>query len=217
MGREVTRRKLGAKVRRTQAERSASTKAHILETSFECLADVGYAGTTTVRVCERGGISRGALLHHYSTKTALVSATVEYVFERRIGAFREAVMALPKGVDARQKAVDLLWAQFSSRTFYVWLELLVAARTDPDLQITVTQTGRHFSERARMLTAELFPDLSGCPSGELLLQVTFTLMNGLAVDRIVPNETPTESILAFMKQLASVFLTGAFDPVAEDG
>ena len=130
VGREVTRRKSEAKGRRTQAERSASTKAHILETTFECLAEVGFAGTTTVLICERGNISRGALLHHYSTKTALVSATVEYVFERRLTAFRDAIINLPSGVDRREVAVDLLWEQFSSRTFYVWLELLVAARTD---------------------------------------------------------------------------------------
>ena len=208
VGREVTRRKSGAKGRRTQAERSASTKAHILETTFECLAEVGFAGTTTVLICEHGNISRGALLHHYSTKTALVSATVEYVFERRLDAFREAIISLPSGADRREVAIDLLWEQFSSRTFYVWLELLVAARTDSDLRDTTARVGRSFSGRARDLNAELFPGLGDTQAGGLLLKITFALMNGMAVDRIIPDETPVEVILDFIKMLGPAFRSG---------
>ncbi len=198
-------------MRRTQAERSASTQLHILETTFEALAELGYAGTTTVKICHRGKISRGALLHHYSTKTALVAATVEYVLERRLEAFRAGYDALPEGVNLRAAALNLLWEQFSGRVFYVWLELLVAARTDDELRDTIARVGHEFSDRARALNAELFPGVGDTEMGRLTLKFTFALLQGLAVDRIIPDDTPVEVMLAVLKGLGDALHGQAMD------
>src|SRR5215470_16496508 len=63
--------------RRTQAERSAATQARLLDAALQCLVELGYAGTTTTVVAERAGVSRGAQLHHFPTRAALVAAAVE--------------------------------------------------------------------------------------------------------------------------------------------
>jgi AcrR family transcriptional regulator len=204
----VARQKKRPGVRRTQAERSASTQLHILETTFGALAELGYSGTTTVKICQRGKISRGALLHHYSTKTALVAATVEYVLERRLQAFRAGYAALPEGVDPRAAALDLLWEQFSGPVFYVWLELLVAARTDDELRDTIARVGHQFSARARALNAELFPGVGDTQMGRLMLKFTFAMLQGLAVDRIIPDDTPIEVMLDVLKRLGNALRGG---------
>ncbi|MBY0440657.1 MAG: TetR family transcriptional regulator, partial [Mycobacteriaceae bacterium] len=46
-------------VRRTQAERSAATRIRLLDATVDCLATYGYAGTTTPRVAELAGLTRG--------------------------------------------------------------------------------------------------------------------------------------------------------------
>src|SRR3954452_22739136 len=63
--------------RRTQAQRSAATVDALLDATIECLIEDGYANTTTTRVAERAGVSRGAHLHHYQTRGALVAAAIE--------------------------------------------------------------------------------------------------------------------------------------------
>ena len=64
-----------ASQRRTQAERSATTQGKLLVAALECLVEHGYGGTTTTLVAERAGVSRGAQLHHYPTRAALVAAS----------------------------------------------------------------------------------------------------------------------------------------------
>ena len=56
-----------------QQERSRATQARLLEATVECLVEHGWSGTTTTVVAERAGVSRGAQLHHYPTRAALVT------------------------------------------------------------------------------------------------------------------------------------------------
>jgi len=71
------------RARRTQAERTASTRARLLDATLECLCDLGYARTTTPEIARRAGLSRGAQLHHFPTKAELVTGAIEHLFARR--------------------------------------------------------------------------------------------------------------------------------------
>ena len=75
-------------VRRSQAERSAATRATLLDATIDCLIEEGYASITTSRVAERAGLSRGAHLHHFQTRNALVAAAVEQLAERWLAELR---------------------------------------------------------------------------------------------------------------------------------
>ena len=58
-------------------------RARLLEATVDCLVERGFAGTSTTLVSERAGVSRGAQLHHFPTKNALVVAAVEHLTEVR--------------------------------------------------------------------------------------------------------------------------------------
>src|SRR5258708_8946923 len=51
--------------RRTQAQRTAATRAALLEATVECLVSHGFGGATTTEVAHRAGASPAALLHHF--------------------------------------------------------------------------------------------------------------------------------------------------------
>ena len=104
-------------VRRSQAERSAATREALLDAAIECLIDEGYASTTTSAVAVRAGLSRGAHLHHFQTRTALVGAAVEQLATRWMGELREATATLPDGPDRTRAGLDLLWAHYASPMF----------------------------------------------------------------------------------------------------
>lgn len=69
----------GPKRTRTQEERSAATRAALLDATVACLVDYGYASLTTTRVVERAGVSRGAQVHHFPTKAQLVTEAVRHL------------------------------------------------------------------------------------------------------------------------------------------
>src|SRR3978361_654252 len=83
--------------RRSQAERSAATRDALLDATIACLVEDGYANTTTRRVGERAGASRGPQRHHCQTRHELVAAAMERLAERRGAELLAAAEDLPEG------------------------------------------------------------------------------------------------------------------------
>jgi AcrR family transcriptional regulator len=173
------------RVRRTQAERTASTRARLLDATLECLCDLGYARTTTPEIARRAGLSRGAQLHHFPTKAELVTGAVERLFVRRHREFRDAFAGVPAGADRYAAAIDILWAMVSGLTFDAWLELAVASRTDPELRRALHDV----TATLRALVVDTFHELFGParqddPFFAVAPHFIFALLEGLALERI---------------------------------
>jgi AcrR family transcriptional regulator len=190
--------------RRTQAERSASTRAHLLDATIACLDDLGYAGTTTTEIAARAGVSRGAQLHHFPTKAELVIAAVEHLFQRRHDEFVRAIGRLPAGMERAAAAIDLLWSMVSGALFHAYLELTVAARTDPELRVRVAALNDRFVDTVERTFRELFPaPPTPNPLHEVAPAFVFALMDGLALQKIVSDDTDKFThVLDALKTLA---------------
>jgi len=196
--------------RRTQEERSAATRARLLEATLECLVELGYARMTTTEIAERGGVSRGAQLHHFPTKAELVTEALAYLFDRRDEEFRAAFAKLPADADRGAAAVDILWSMVSGPTFHAWLELAVAARTDALLQPKVAALTTRFSENVSRTFRELFPRPEGAaPYWELAPTFTFALLEGLALDAMVtPDSNEIDRVLEIWRGVARMVMSG---------
>ena len=121
------------RVRRTQAERSASTKAALTEAAIAALYEHGYAATTTMLVAEQAGVSRGAMLHQFGTKHDLMTHVVESVYERELGDYAEAVAGLSEPTERLLAMCDAVWAVLSRPSGVAVLEILQGSRSDPVL------------------------------------------------------------------------------------
>jgi AcrR family transcriptional regulator len=69
--------KTAVRTRPTQAERTAKTRAALLAAARELFTEKGFAGTGREEIAERAGVTRGALYHHFSSKTDVASAVVD--------------------------------------------------------------------------------------------------------------------------------------------
>jgi AcrR family transcriptional regulator len=196
--------------RRTQLERSTATRTRLLEATLECLAELGYARTTTTEIAERGGVSRGAQLHHFPTKAELVTEAVAYLFDKRDEEFRAAFAKLPADAERGAAAVDLLWSMVSGPTFHAWLELAVAARTDPHLKPKVAALTTRFSDNVARTFRELFPRPAGAgPYWDLAPTFTFALLEGLALDAMVTPDSPDIArVLDIWRGVARLAMSG---------
>jgi AcrR family transcriptional regulator len=197
--------------RRTQEERSTATRTRLLEATLECLSELGYARTTTTEIAERGGVSRGAQLHHFPTKAELVTEAVAYLFEKRDEEFRAAFASLPDDAERGAGAVDLLWSMVSGPTFHAWLELAVAARTDPMLKPKVAALTTRFAENVARAFRDLFPrPASAGPYWDLAPTFTFALLEGLALDAMVtPSSTEIPRVLDIWREVARLAMSDA--------
>ena len=183
--------------RRTQAERSESTRRLLLDATLECLVERGYSGTTTTLVADRAGVSRGAQLHHFPAKAELVTAAVEHLFARRHEEYLAAMAELGPGKDEAVASIDQIWGTLSGPTFYAFLEVLVAARTDALLRRKVAAITEKFAAVIEESFHRQFGHAQGGPFFETAPAYTFALLQGLALERIL--DTPGSR-----KRIASV-------------
>jgi AcrR family transcriptional regulator len=125
---------MGRHTRRSQEERSADTRARLRAATLETLLDYGYARTSTVEICKRAGLSRGAMLHHYPTKTDLIIDTARHRFERARVEMEQLALGFGRGELTIDAFIAGMWEQvFPVQSVVLTLETLVAARADPEL------------------------------------------------------------------------------------
>src|SRR5881409_4010386 len=107
--------------RRSQASRRASSHALILDAAVELLVERGYSGTTTVAIQERAGVSRGRLLHHFSSRDALLVAAAQHLADEQIIAmelwFGRLDDSAPGGGARIDRAIAWLWDTFRQPYF----------------------------------------------------------------------------------------------------
>jgi AcrR family transcriptional regulator len=191
-------------VRRSQAERSAATREALLDATIDCLVEEGYASITTSRVSERAGLSRGAHLHHFQTRNALVAAAVEQLARRGRGELRDASAALPEGAGRTLAGLDLLWAHYASPLYQAALDLWTDARNDPDLRERLVEVERLLDRQTLELADRLFP-----PRADMreLVQLSVATVRGLAMlDTLHPDGARSREQWAFIRpRLAAMF------------
>ncbi|HEY3880835.1 MAG TPA: TetR/AcrR family transcriptional regulator [Trebonia sp.] len=67
------------RARRTQADRSATTRDALIAAARQLFAEQGFADVPTDAIVAAAGVTRGALYHQFADKTALFDAVVEAV------------------------------------------------------------------------------------------------------------------------------------------
>lgn len=201
-------------VRRSQAERSSATREALLDATIASLVEDGYAKTTTSRVAERAGVSRGAHLHHFQTRQALVAAAVEQLARRRAEDQLAAVESLPPGPERVAAGLDLIWSAYANPLFQAALDLWTSARTDPELRDHLAAVERELDRQTVELTRRLFPDLADRPDFERLIEMAAATARGLSLlDTLHPDEKRSRRQWEFCRER----LVGLFEEPPGDG
>jgi AcrR family transcriptional regulator len=199
-------------LRRSNTQRTAEMRHRLLEATITCLVELGYARTSGAEVARRAGVSRGAQLYHYPTKQELVIAAVEHLFLRRNEEFLEAFARIPPGADRPAAALDLLWKIVGNDTFYAWLELAVAGRSDEKLGKRLRELGARTAIAVEQTFRDIFPaPPNRNPFYDTVPKFVFAVLQGLAIDRLLVTSPKVQAaeVLNLMKALSGfVFPTG---------
>jgi AcrR family transcriptional regulator len=160
-------------------------------------------------VADRAGVSRGAQLHHFPTRSTLVVAAVEHLFRGLTEEYQRGFAALPPGSDRLREAIALLWSMFTKPRYLAVLELYTAARTDAALRKQVRPIAERHEANVRELARRYFPGsaLHDPRAFEATLSLILDTMQGMAVSRFVHRRATNdaERLAAIHEIAARVF------------
>ncbi|MEM7329423.1 MAG: TetR/AcrR family transcriptional regulator [Pseudomonadota bacterium] len=174
-----------------QERKSAQTRIAILAAGVKCLSKHGYAKTTTQLVAATAKISRGAMLHHYSTKLDLISSVIDYVFFRRMKLLLGEIAKLSdkERLDI-SGAVTVYWNWVQTPEFDAYLELSMASRKDQELLAVFEKRAIELDEGALDQIPIFFPEWAGLSRKKLRLanDMIVVTLHGLHVQRLINSD-----------------------------
>jgi AcrR family transcriptional regulator len=173
----------------TQTERREATRAALLEATIESLVTRGYAATTTARVADLAGLSRGAQPHYFASKADLVAEALTHLARRRIAAIREAVPS-DGAADRDQAILDLIWEAHQSVIFAATIELWVASRSDPQLEQALINAERAVRRAIWQAAADVAGPRAQQPGFREDMELLLATVRGLALLPLMGDESP---------------------------
>ena len=200
-----------------QARKSAATRLQIVEATLRCFVKLGYFHTTTPAIAEEAGLSRGAMLHHFPSRLDVVRAAVQHLHAKRLIAFRAAVDDLPAGANRAHAALRAHWEQLRHPLYSVFIELYVAARTDPELADILGPADAAFVRELRATAVEVVPEWRDRGSNfDLGYDLAICVLQGLALNMLRnPATEPDEAFLRYLEERVDELARGA--PVEGNG
>jgi AcrR family transcriptional regulator len=192
-------------------ERTATSRARILDAAVACLVESGYAGATTLRIQARAGVSRGRLLHHFPSRDQLLVAASRHLATERLRRTGERIESLAgglSGIERLDRAIELMWETFSEPHFWAAVELWTAARTNDDLRAALLPEEREVGAAIRAGMDRFYgPELVAHPRYPQVRDLLFTSMRGVGLAYTLEHRDPrSEPHLALWKQVARTLL-----------
>lgn len=181
-------------------KRAWDTRERILAAAVDCLAEEGYVATTTSRIQERAGVSRGSLLHQFPARDDLLIAAVHHLAQQRTA---EIPADAAHGVTI-DVAIETVWATFHGPLFRASFQLWVAAEHNPELAAALRPGEHELGRRIRAAIAELFgPEHAAHPGFGDMVQLLLSSMRGVALTyTFQPRDHDHDPNLALWKGLA---------------
>lgn len=125
--------------RRSNAERSAQSRAQLIEGAIAALCEHGYSRTTTALIAARAGLTTGALHHHFPTKEDLLVAVLDRL-SADVAAQASDVFAFSGRIAGdTERAIRRLWTVYGAPRYRAAWEIIIGTSKDPALRARVTR------------------------------------------------------------------------------
>ncbi len=116
-----------------QIAKSEAMRLKVLEATVDCLLGGVAHELSFATIADRAGISRGGVQYHFATRRDLLCAVLEHINARRLRQFRDDLACIRPDEDLADRIIDAHWKHLSERDFLAYQELVLLARSDPEL------------------------------------------------------------------------------------
>ncbi len=179
------------RARRTQVERSATTRAQLLAAAADIVRERSYQAATIFEVAKLAGVTPGALQHHFGSKAELMMSLLEHILTSvGPGAIVWPDPTLPLRERARA-FVHALWAgAYEPPRFLVAWGIYFGGVDDDALRARILAIRQRLGAELTQRTLICFPELRGLPRPQAFIDLLLASLRGLGVSRLFD---PTEA------------------------
>jgi AcrR family transcriptional regulator len=185
--------------------RSTMTRLRLTEAAAAQIVEAGLAGTSTIAVAQRAGVSQGALFKHFPSKPDLLAAAVERLLAGFVAEFDREIKKSrkKKAADPVHASCVVLWKIFRRPEMRAVFEVYVAARTDAGLARRLAPILENHRRSILDEAQLLFPGAGGKPADfAAAVDAVVYAMQGAALGFFAPDPDAEVEHLAFLERLA---------------
>ena len=191
--------------RRSQEDRSKAMRKRLIKATIENLAEEGYSATTLSNIVRRAKVSRGAQVHHYSSKNDLIVDAAVYLLTRAYRRLGEVLLGVSEEDNRLRTLVFAGWDElFAQQSGNAFLELIIASQHEPELSRTLKQVYQHLAE---VIGGPIHHYFERCDEGSespiAMFRSAITLMTGLAASSSLLSAEETQAELELLYRTMS--------------
>jgi len=189
--------------------KGAMTRARLRAATEQLIVEVGVEAASAAAIALRCGVSRGAMLHHYPTRDALIVDTAAHFWQRA----RDIVAGLAEDVSNGRTDVatfvDRLYDEvFRANALVTMLDLMVSSRSETRIGEAVNRILTDLFTSYEDLGIQAFQS-SGLPPERIRVIITLIVstLRGLRIqDNIHPDEARVRAVLASLAEAVEALL-----------
>ena len=183
------------------------TRALLLDAAIESLSEVGYAHASTADISERAGVTRGAFLHHFHTRTELFSQAIEHLTARQRAAVQRCADTVSATTPPADALVALVASMVAGELGRASVELYVAIRHDDDLHKHMLSVQHDLTHDVLAIAEKLIGPRTSPDRLHGAFWITINLVRGTIVDDMLGrNPQHRKEILTRWTELAAIAL-----------
>lgn len=163
------------------ARAGQSMKDRITDAAVELLINEGVAKTTTVAVQKRAAVSRGALLHHFPSRAALLASTIERLVRLNEQQINESF----SGDGTIENALIVLSDNMAKPSYLAEMELWAISRNDQELRDALYQAEKAARSDLDRVVGRLLDPWKKHEEYQLLADLCVEFIRGVAFSDIL--------------------------------
>lgn len=183
-------------------------RARLIEAAIHTLEHGGYAAATTVRVAQRAGVSRGAMLHHFPTRADLIIAVAEHIVSEQDRQRRRTLRAVERGLPRFNAITEVVWETMLQPESIALVEIMLGSRSDPELSVRFPAVMGDLEAKLESGPLEVARDI-GIGDEALVLAMTrlhLAAMRGLIIDRLFTDASKIDAAFELLRWYKSMIV-----------
>lgn len=164
--------------------RSEVMRARLMDATLTVILEEGWAGASTLKICRKANVSRGAQTHHFPTKTSLFMAAIEDLARQSEAQILQSIAETESADRSLRDILRLIWeAMLSDQYMQTAMEAMVAARTDPELRTLMADLDDKSIISMRSVAETLAYSEESTERIQDAIELSIYLFRGIVVER----------------------------------